>query len=144
MIEEKITIELKKLIKKAVKSNETPVAAIITYEGKIIAKAYNKRNKSNITTDHAEIIAIKQANKKIKSWRLNKCMLYTTLEPCQMCENVIKESRISNVFYLIERNNNKNQYNKTNFKKLTIFNNETEKFACEYKKIIGNFFKNKR
>ena len=48
---------------------------------------------------HAEIIAINKACKKLKSWRLDECDLYVTLEPCPMCSGAIIQSRIKNIFY---------------------------------------------
>ena len=141
---EKILWELDKLLKKSLKHNECPIAAIITKDNKIIAKAYNKRNKSNKTIDHAEIIVITKANKKLKSWRLNKCTLYITLEPCEMCRTVIKESRITNVYYFLSRNPEKKQYKKTNFKNLSFENSQFLKFTNNYQKIMKKFWENKR
>ena len=109
-MEENIIInELNKLMDKAIKKNEVPVACIITKDNKILAKAYNKTNKTNNILDHAEIIAIKKASKKIKNWRLNDCKLYVSLEPCDMCKEVIKKSRISEVIYYSKQNNNKTE-----------------------------------
>lgn len=101
--------ELNKLMDKAIKKNEVPVACIITKDNKIIAKAYNKTLKTNNILDHAEIIAIKKASKKIHNWRLNECNMYVSLEPCSMCQEVIKKSRISNVIYYSKQNNNKTE-----------------------------------
>lgn len=84
---------------KAFKAGEIPVGAIIVRDNKIISKAHNERDKSNIVTKHAEIIAIEKANKKLKNWRLIDCILYCTLEPCEMCKEVIKNSKISKVIY---------------------------------------------
>ena len=70
---------------KALKHNEVPVGAVIVKNGKIIAKAYNKREKTNDVTKHAEIIAISKACKKIKNWRLEGSTIYVTMEPCMMC-----------------------------------------------------------
>lgn len=92
-METKIIEILLKLVNKAYKKEETPVAAVILYNNKIIAKSYNKRNKTNKTIDHAEILAIQKANKKLKSWRLNKCSMYVTIKPCDMCMDVIREAR---------------------------------------------------
>ena len=97
-MENKILKELYKLSLKAAKKEEMPVAAILLYDNKIIAKAYNKRNKTELTTDHAEIQVIKKANKKLKTWILNKCTIYVTMKPCEMCESVIREARINEVF----------------------------------------------
>lgn len=103
-MEEKYINELINLSKKSLKKSEVPIAALIIDEkGKIISKAYNTRNIKQQTINHAEILVITKANKKLKSWRLNKCTLYVTIEPCDMCKSVIKESRIQNVYYLLPR-----------------------------------------
>ena len=90
-------------IKEAYKSkqlNEIPVGAIIVdRDGKIISKAHNNKENTNISIAHAEINAIIKANKKNKNWRLNNCIMYVTLEPCEMCKRVIEESRIQKVVY---------------------------------------------
>ena len=140
-MEEKYINELINLSKKALKKSEVPIAALIIVEnGKIISKAYNTRNIKQQTINHAEILAITKANKKLKSWRLNKCTLYVTIEPCDMCKSVIKESRIQNVYYLLARLPEKNQYNKTIFNKLKDMSEKEDK----YQEIINKFWKNKR
>ena len=140
-MEEKYINELINLSKKSLKKSEVPIAALIIDEnGKIISKAYNTRNIKQQTINHAEILAITKANKKLKSWRLNKCTLYVTSEPCDMCKSVIKESRIQNVYYLLPRLPEKNQYNKTIFNKLKDMSEKEGK----YQEIINKFLKNKR
>lgn len=140
-MEEKYINELINLSKKSLKKSEVPIAALIIDEkGKIISKAYNTRNIKQQTINHAEILAITKANKKLKSWRLNKCTLYVTIEPCDMCKSVIKESRIQNVYYLLPRLPEKNQYNKTIFNKLKDMSEKEGK----YQEIINKFWKNKR
>ena len=134
--------ELIKLSCKSLKKDEVPVAAIIVHNDKIIAKAHNTRNRSNKTIDHAEIKVITKANKKLKNWRLNNCTLYVTIEPCEMCKNVIKESRIDKVFYLVPRKKKKKIYNKTNFFQIDEKSNESN--IKKYKKIIEKFWENKR
>ena len=109
MNERLIIDELNKLTDKAAKKNEVPVACIIVKDDKIIAKAYNKTVKTNNILDHAEIIAIRKASKKLHNWRLNDCKLYVSLEPCDMCKEVIKKSRISEVIYYSKQNNNKTE-----------------------------------
>ena len=142
-MEEKYINELINLSKKALKKSEVPIAALIIDEnGKIISKAYNTRNIKQQTINHAEILAITKANKKLKSWRLNKCTLYVTIEPCEMCKNVIKESRIDKVFYLVPRLKSKKIYNKTNFFQIEEKSNENS--IDKYKKIIEKFWENKR
>jgi tRNA(adenine34) deaminase len=85
--------------KKAAKKKEVPIGAIIVNNGKVIAKAHNLREKSNLATGHAEILAIQNANKKLKSWRLDRCTLYVTIEPCPMCAGAIIQSRIGKLVY---------------------------------------------
>lgn len=93
---------------KAYKIDEIPVGAVIVRNGKVISKGYNMKEKYNDPTMHAEIIAIRKACKKIKDWRLNGCTLYVTMEPCEMCLNVILESRIKDIVCGIKnRKNNK-------------------------------------
>ena len=141
-MEKRIVDKLYKLSKKASNKEEAPIAAILVCENKIIAKSFNKRNKSNLTTDHAEIKVITKANKKMKSWRLNNCSLFVTLEPCEMCLSVIKEARISKVYYLIKRSSEKKQYNKT---ELIMLDNPEIQFTKEnYKNNLSKFWKNKR
>ena len=84
---------------KALKEDEVPVGAIIVKDNKIIAKAYNKKEHANLATAHAEILAINKANKKLKSWHLDDCIMYVTLEPCVMCVGAIIQSRIKKVVY---------------------------------------------
>lgn len=82
------------LAKKAYNKNEVPIGALIVRDGKIISRAYNTREKTQQALNHAEVIAIKKACKKLKSWRLNDCEMYVTLEPCCMCAGAILNARI--------------------------------------------------
>lgn len=83
--------------KKAAKLNEVPIGCVIVYEGKIIARGYNRRNTDKSTLAHAEIAAIKKASRVIGDWRLEDCTMYVTLEPCQMCSGAIVQARIPRV-----------------------------------------------
>ena len=131
--------ELIKLAQKSFKKNEVPISAIIVKDDKIIAKAYNTRNKTNNVLNHAEIIAIKKASKKLKDWRLSDCDLYVTLKPCSICENIIKQSRIKNVYYLLDKPTNKKEYYKTKVRKANVCTHEQV-----YYNILHDFFKKKR
>lgn len=87
------------LAKKAQKRDEVPVGAVIVKDGKVVAKAYNKREHLHDATAHAEILAIKKACKKLKDFRLLDCDMYVTLEPCMMCLGAIINARISNLYF---------------------------------------------
>lgn len=83
-----------RLAKKAAAGGDVPIGCVIVYEGKIIARGYNRRNVDKTTLAHAEILAIKKASKVIGDWRLEDCTMYVTLEPCQMCAGAIVQARI--------------------------------------------------
>lgn len=141
-MENEIIKKLYKLSLKASQKSEIPVSAILVSNNKIIAKAYNTRKKTNSTISHAEVKVIQQANKKLKSWRLNNCTLYVTIKPCIMCETIIKEARIKEVYYLLDRDPNKNQYNKTEFLKLNT--EDSNKIIEKYLENINRFWENVR
>ncbi|MBE5805728.1 MAG: tRNA adenosine(34) deaminase TadA [Clostridiales bacterium] len=97
-MKEKFMKEALKEAKKAYNKLEVPVGAVIVKDGKIIARAYNQKEYKNDTTNHAEILAIKKASKKLKSWRLIDCEMYVTLEPCSMCAGALIQSRIKKIY----------------------------------------------
>ncbi len=125
---------------KAYYKKEVPVGAVIVKNNKIIAKSHNKREKNNDVMAHAEVLAIKKASKRLKTWKLNECELYVTLKPCEMCEIIINHSRIKKVIYLVDRLECKKQYNKTIYE-LYINNNLTN---SKYIKKMQDFFKKLR
>lgn len=93
---------MKKALAEAEKAkaiDEVPIGAVIVQNGKIIARAFNKRNKGKIATHHAEILAIEKACKKIGDWRLENCEIYVTLEPCPMCAGAIANARIKKLVF---------------------------------------------
>jgi len=97
-VEEKYMKEAIKQAKKAAEIGEVPIGCVIVYDGKIIARGYNRRRTDKNTLSHAELIAIKKASKKLGDWRLEDCDMYVTLEPCQMCAGAIVQSRIKRVY----------------------------------------------
>lgn len=139
MNEEKIINLLIKLANKAGKNGEIPVSAVVVMNNEIIAKAYNKREKTKKITDHAEIIAIHKSAKKLGRWNLNDCELYVTLIPCNMCLEVIRQSRIKKVYYLTNKLESKHDYSNTDIIEL---DNSDKK--SEYQQILSSFFQNKR
>lgn len=131
---------------KSLKYNDVPVGCVIVKNDKIIAKTYNEREKKQKITKHAEVIAIEKASKKLKTWHLNDCTIYTTLSPCFMCTSVILQSRIKKVIYAAEGEQFE-QINKylslidKNYKN-TLF--EKGLHEDEYVKILRKFFEDKR
>ncbi len=85
---------------RAAAEDEVPVGAIVvSFEQGIIGQAHNQRELLRDPTAHAEMIAITQAAQATGSWRLSRCILYATLEPCPMCAGAIVQARIPWVVY---------------------------------------------
>ena len=124
-----------KLADQAEYIGDIPVGAIVVKDGKIIGKGFNNRVITKNPTGHAEINAIKDACNNLGDWRLNGCDLYVTLEPCDMCIETIKESRIDNVYFILE-NKEKHKYNQTNINTFVCDKNITE----NYRDKLSNFF----
>lgn len=146
MYNEKFMKKAMELAKKAYSLDEVPVGAVIVKDGKIIASGFNKRETTFDATNHAEIIAIKKACKKLKDFRLLGAEMYVTLEPCVMCAGAILNARIDTVYfgaYILNGSISSNEIaekaelnHKTNF-----VGGFMEK---ENSEIISNYFKEKR
>lgn len=141
---EKYMLEALKEAQKAYKKNEVPIGAVVVKNGKIISRAHNQKDLSNISVYHAEVLAIIRACKKLKNWRLNDCILYVTMEPCLMCCGAIIQSRIKKIVYGVSNDNfGKTKAADNDFKH---YNVEIVKNVLEEdcKKIVQNFFNEKR
>ena len=84
---------------KAEMIDEVPIGAVIVKNGKVIARAHNKKESKNQATRHAEIEAIEKATKKVNNWWLEDCDIYVTLEPCAMCAGALINSRLRNIYF---------------------------------------------
>ena len=134
---EKIIKILKKLADYSEKLNEVPVGALVICNDKIISGAYNSMERDNTSLSHAELKAIRTAQKKLKNWRLNDCEIYVTLEPCIMCSGAIHFSRIKTVTFLTSSND----YALSDLPfDIKIVNLKDE----NYKKQLQDFFKKAR
>lgn len=85
--------------KKAQSLGEVPIGAVIVKDGQMIAAGHNLRESTKDPTNHAEMIALRQASKVLGGWRLSHCTLVVTLEPCPMCAGAIVQSRIERVVF---------------------------------------------
>lgn len=134
------------LAKKAFEKDEIPIGAIVVDpNGKIIAKAFNKRNSSKNAIHHAEILAIEKACKVVGDWRLENCVLYVTVLPCPMCAGAIVNARIQKVFYGTD-NQNKQLFEQ--IMSQSALNHATQFeggiLATECAQILQQFFEQKR
>lgn len=88
-----------KLAHRAAEEGEVPVGCVVVCDGKIVGRGRNRRETKKTALGHAEIEAIGKACRKLGGWRLHKCDLYVTLEPCPMCTGAIINARIRTVYY---------------------------------------------
>jgi tRNA(adenine34) deaminase len=82
---------------KADEKGEVPIGAVIVKDHQIIGRGHNQKETTYDSTAHAEILAIREAAKYLKAWRLTGCTLYVTLEPCAMCAGAIVNARLDHV-----------------------------------------------
>ena len=148
MEKEKFMKEALKEAKKAYEKLEIPVGCVIVKDNKIIARAHNLKETKFDTTKHAEIIAIQKASKKLKSWRLNECEMYVTLEPCSMCAGAIINSRIKKLYYGNKKKKTGAVGSVFNLLKDYKFNHDVEIesgiLENDCRNILKEFFKNLR
>lgn len=133
--------------KKALKSGEIPVGAIIVKNDIIIGKGYNIKEKNSDPTAHAEIIAIRDACNTIGDWRLNGCEMYVTLEPCPMCAGAILQSRLSKLYigtYNKDMGACGSVINIIDNRSLNSFVNTIWTYDERCSELISSFFQNRR
>ena len=135
------------LAEKSAEEGEVPVGAIVVCDGEIVGEGRNRREVVKNALHHAEIEAIDNACKKLGGWRLWKCDLYVTLEPCPMCAGAIINSRIKNVYF--GANDEKNgavvsaaQLFDMNFTHKPLYEGGIMGEECA--KILSDFFKDLR
>ncbi|KJY57610.1 Cytidine/deoxycytidylate deaminase family protein [Lactobacillus kimbladii] len=86
--------------KKAQDLGEVPIGAIVVApDGQVIGEGFNRRELDQDSTQHAEMIAIREACNKLGTWRLIDCSLFVTLEPCPMCAGAIINSRLKSLYF---------------------------------------------
>ena len=141
-IEKKVLDQLLEYANKSYKEKEIPVSAAIleSSTNKLIAIAGNNRQGHYNVLGHAEINCILEAETKIKDWRLDGYYMVVTLEPCDMCSMVIKESRLDKVYYFLHRKNESNENINIEKEELLTGENYKEKFN----ELLSKFFDNMR
>ena len=131
---------LYKLARKAARNGDVPVSAIILKNDRIIATGYNNRQKKSVVLGHAEVNAIIKAERKLGDFRLNDCILLTTLKPCKMCQSIIEAARIKEIYYILYQKGVES-YQKANFKQL---NHKDNVFIDKYQLLFDDFFRKLR
>ena len=133
---------------KARKREEVPIGAVVVKNGKVIAKGFNKREKTKSALNHAEVVAIRKACKKLKDWRLEGCEIYVTLKPCPMCAGAIANARIDKVYYGADETNTNDNLAEQIFASTRLNHKvEMEKLDAYSEKcaqMLSAFFRSKR
>lgn len=133
---------------KAGKREEVPIGAVVVKNGKVIAKGFNKREKTKSALNHAEVVAIRKAGKKLKDWRLEGCEIYVTLKPCPMCAGAIANARIDKVYYGADETNTNDNLAEQIFASTRLNHKvEMEKLDAYSEKcaqMLSAFFRSKR
>ncbi|MFZ0996316.1 MAG: nucleoside deaminase [Candidatus Dormiibacterota bacterium] len=91
-----------RLARAAGRRGEVPIGAVILAHGEVVAAASNRVERARDATAHAELLALRRASRKLDSWRLQGCTLYSTLEPCPMCAGALLLARVDRVVYAAE------------------------------------------
>lgn len=136
------------LARKAEEAGEVPVGAVIVKDDQLIAEGWNQPITSHDATSHAEIMAMRDAGKKLNNYRLIDTVMYVTLEPCSMCVGAMIHARVSKVIYGASEPRtgalggafnllDANQHNH-------IFDVEAGLMAEESKAMLQHFFKSRR
>ncbi|MBQ5444718.1 MAG: nucleoside deaminase [Erysipelotrichaceae bacterium] len=133
---------------KAFEEDEVPVGCVIVKEGKIIARAHNRKEKKNSAIFHAEIECINKATRKLDNWNLKDCEMYVTLEPCLMCTGAAVNSRIDRIVFGCRDPKGGALVSNVEFRKISGLNHypEIEEgiLAEECSQILKEFFRKKR
>lgn len=82
---------------RAAEHDDVPIGAVVVHEGEVLAAACNERELRNDPTAHAEVLALREAGKKLGGWRIPESVLYVTVEPCAMCAGAIVLARVPRV-----------------------------------------------
>ena len=83
----------------AAQLGDVPIGAVVVRDGRVLARAYNRREVDRDPLAHAEVLALREAARHLGGWRLIGCTLYVTLEPCAMCAGAMVQARLPRLVY---------------------------------------------
>lgn len=147
-MEEKFMMLAYKEAQKAFEEDEVPVGCVIIKDGKIVARAHNRKEKKNCALFHAEIECIRKATGKLNNWNLKGCEIYVTLEPCMMCTGALINSRIDRIVYGCEDPKGGALVSNIRLQDVRLLNHYPQiqggVMEKECSELLKKFFKNKR
>jgi tRNA(adenine34) deaminase len=85
--------------RRAAELGEVPIGAVVICDGAVVAGGCNRRETDSDPAGHAEVLAIREAAKRLERWRLSDCTVYVTLEPCPMCAGLMHQARVARCVY---------------------------------------------
>ncbi len=132
---------------KALTNDEVPIGCCIVRNNEVLCSSHNTKNETNDSTNHAEILCIKEASSIINNWRLIDCDMYVTLYPCPMCLSAIRQARIKYLFYLCDNSNPEYQIIGEKIATMEDINPKLNIIKInddKYDKILKKFYSNKR
>ena len=87
--------------RRAAEEGEVPIGAVVAFEGRVVGRGRNARERLRDPTAHAEILALQEAARSLGRWRLTGAAIYATLEPCPMCAGALVNARIDRLVYAV-------------------------------------------
>ena len=134
--------------KKAFDLEEVPIGAVVVCDGRVIARGHNLRENLKDPTAHAEILAMRKAAEYLGGWRLHRCELYVTIEPCPMCAGAMVQARLKSVVFGAKDERAGCCGSVYNILQEPKFNHRVEivsdVLAEECRQLMSEFFKRKR
>ncbi len=134
--------------KKAFDLEEVPIGAVVVCDGRVIARGHNLREHLKDPTAHAEILAMRKAAEYLGGWRLHRCELYVTIEPCPMCAGAMVQARLKSVVFGAKDERAGCCGSVYNILQEPKFNHRVEivsdVLAEECRQLMSEFFKRKR
>ena len=130
--------------KESFNHGEVPIGAVVVKDGEIIGEGRNNVISNQDVTSHAEINAIRAASKTIKNYRLNKCSIFITLEPCHMCAKAIIDARLESIIFAAKEPKTGSIVSVDNFFDKEYLNHSVKYkfglFEKEAAELLKNFF----
>ena len=133
---------------KSLINNEVPVGAVVVMGNEVLGCGYNNVIRDNDVSSHAEIMAIREASKSLDNYRLNKAIIYTTLEPCHMCAKAIVDARVDKIIFATPEPKTGSLVSIDNILERLTFNHKVSYeyglFEEESSNLLKDFFKKRR
>jgi len=148
LIDQKWMKQALQLAQKAQSLDEVPVGAVLVKGGEVIGEGWNQTISACDPTAHAEVVALRDAAKRLNNYRVIDTTLYVTLEPCAMCVGALVHGRVQRLVYAASEPKNGAVSSQINLLELHAFNHRIDVsrgvLEAQASDLLTSFFKNKR